>query len=364
MPAADSNSESGRDHQFKQLLLGWYDRNARSLPWRDPVTPYRTWASEIMLQQTRVDTVIPYFLRWMERFPTVEALAQASEQEVLQMWEGLGYYSRARNLHKAAQTVQNAYGGQLPHTAEGLQKLPGIGKYTAGAISSIAFGEVQIALDGNLKRVIARTDAIALPVQSKEAEQEIRRILERRIDHYRPGDFNQALMDLGATVCLPANPLCSVCPLNSVCAAYAQGKQNEYPQMVKKPAVPHYNVAAAVIWRAGRVLIVQRPADKLLGSLWEFPGGKQEAGETLQECLVREIREELGAEVSVGDAVGRYKHAYTHFKVTLTAFHCTLTGDGEPQPIEAQDLRWVLVCELADFPMGKLDRLIARQLNA
>jgi len=316
-----------------------------------------------MLQQTRVETVIPYFLRWMKRFPTVEALAKSTEQEVLQTWEGLGYYSRARNLYKAARVIVDQLDGKLPDTASELGDLPGIGKYTAGAISSIAFGEVQIALDGNLKRVIARTDAIDLPIGSSQADNAISDILTKRIDKYRPGDFNQALMDIGATICLPSKPLCGQCPLRTVCAAFQQDRQNEYPVVAKKPPIPHFTVAAAVIECEGRVLIVQRPADKLLGSLWEFPGGKLEEGETLPECLQREIREELDAEIIVGEEVGVFRHAYTHFRVTLHAYRCKITGSSEPRLIEAQDLRWVDPTELSAYPMGKLDRLISMQLQ-
>ncbi len=314
-----------------------------------------------MLQQTRVETVIPYFERWMERFPTIEALAKASEQEVLQAWEGLGYYSRARNLHRAARLVMETYAGQLPPEREKLQNLPGVGRYTAGAIASIAFGQQEPALDGNIRRVLARVYNVDLPARSPQGERCLWELARNSLPEGRAGDFNQALMDLGASICTPRSPTCLICPIASLCRARKLGIQEERPVLEAKSAVPHYTVTAAVIWQDGQVLIARRPSTGLLGGMWEFPGGKVEPDEGLSDGLQREIQEELGINIRVGVAFGIYRHAYTHFKVTLHAFCCQVL-EGEPQPLQASEIRWVTPGQLSGFPMGKIDRQIARKL--
>ncbi len=347
---------------FVPALLEWYRQHARELPWRGENDAYAVWVSEVMLQQTRVDTVIPYYRRWMARFPDVHSLASAPMQDVLKLWEGLGYYSRARNLHRAAQIVVEQHNGQLPRRTAELQKLPGIGRYTAAAIASIAFGEDAPALDGNIRRVLARLFDLRLPARSAEGERRLWELAAQHAPPGRVGDYNQALMDLGATICTPRRPACDRCPLTAFCKARALGVQEERPVKTNQPAIPHYNVAAAVIRRNGAVLLGQRPPEGLLGGLWEFPGGKQEVGETLTECLQREIAEELGVSIHVGQHIGSYRHAYTHFQVTLHAYACRLVEEAEPQPREHSDLRWVQLAELERFPMGKLDRLIATTL--
>jgi A/G-specific adenine glycosylase len=348
--------------QIAARLLEWYERSARRMPWRGQKDPYAIWVSEIMLQQTRVETVTAYYLRWMERFPTLRTLAEAPEQDVLRLWEGLGYYSRARNLHRAAQQVLKEYGGQLPAELDLLRKLPGIGAYTAGAIASIAFNLDEATLDGNIRRVMARLFDMSLPARSPEGEKRLWQLARETLPVGRAGDFNQALMDLGATICLPQKPTCLLCPLADLCQARALGVQEERPILPVKAPVPYYTVAAAVIQRDGLVLIARRPRDGLLGGMWEFPGGKSEPSETLPECLRREIMEELAARIEVGAELGVYKHAFTHFKVTLTAFRCSLDGL-EPQPLEAEEIRWVSPAELDQYPMGKIDRQISRQLQ-
>ena len=344
------------------LLLAWYNQHARRLPWRDEPSPYRVWISEIMLQQTRVETVLPYFERWMQRFPTLAALAGASEQDVLQAWEGLGYYSRARNLHRAARQVMEQYDGQIPSEREQLQALPGIGRYTAGAITSIAFGKDEAALDGNIRRVLARVFNVATPARSPQGERILWQLARETLPQGRAGDYNQALMDLGATICTARAPACLICPLAALCQARMLGIQEERPVLEAKPATPHYTVTAAVIWRGNEVLIARRPSQGLLGGLWEFPGGKLEPGETLPDGLKREITEELGVEIEVGEPFGIYHHAYTHFKVTLHAFLCSQVDHHEPQALHASELRWVPPQGLIEFPMGKIDRQIARRL--
>lgn len=360
--SADTQRFAGelKTGEAPRRLLEWYAQHARRLPWRDQPTPYRVWISEVMLQQTQVKTVLPYFERWMKRFPSLEALAAASEQEVLQAWEGLGYYSRARNLHKAAHQVQSAYGGELPSNREQLEALPGIGRYSAGAIASIAFGKDEAALDANIRRVLARVFNVTTPARSPEGERILWGLARETLPAGRAGDYNQALMDLGSSICTPRAPACLICPLSALCEARELGVQAARPVLEARPPVPHYLVTAAVIVRDGQVLIARRPENGLLGGLWEFPGGKTEAGESLEACLVREIREELGAEIQIEAPFGVYRHAYTHFKVTLHAFCCRLSG-GEPQALHASAIQWIAPSALGAFPMGKIDRQIAQR---
>ena len=348
---------------FTESLLEWYGRNARVLPWRFEQSAYRTWISEIMLQQTQVDTVIPYFKRWMAKFPDAEALAAASEQDVLALWEGLGYYSRARNLHKAARIVIRDFGGHLPETLEELQELPGIGPYTAAAIASIAFGVDTATVDGNIRRVFSRLFNLTEPLRSPASEKQIWKLAETHLPAGRAGSYNQALMDLGAMICTTKSPDCEQCPISKDCEARALGVVAERPVKRPRKKVPTLTVTAAVIHRNGQVLLAKRPAEGLLGGMWEFPGGTlEETDPDLPACLFREIQEELGVEIKVGEPFGVYRHAYTHFKIKLHAFCCTLTDSREPQPIECDDLAWVQVNELGDYPMGNVDRRIANRL--
>ncbi len=346
---------------FSEKLLDWYSVHARELPWRGHPDPYAIWISEIMLQQTRVDTVIPYFQRWMARFSSVFELAAAPQQEVLNFWEGLGYYARARNLHQAAHVIVQDYAGQLPRTAKSLQSLPGIGRYTAAAIASIAFGQNEAALDGNIRRVLARVFDITEPVGSTEGERLLWQLADENLPSGSAGEYNQAIMDLGATICSPTSPDCSGCPVAEICQARELGIQEERPVKKVKSSIPHYTVTAAVIRRNGQVLIAQRPDKGLLGGMWEFPGGKTETGENLDMCLKREICEELGVEIKVGNPFGIYEHAYTHFKITLHAFECLLTK-GIPAAHEHTAICWIKPADLIDFPMGKIDRQISKRL--
>jgi len=347
---------------FASTLLTWYAAHARDLPWRGHPDPYAVWVSEVMLQQTQVATVKPYFARWMARFPTVEALAQADEQDILALWEGLGYYRRARALHRAAREVVAHYGGRLPDDPQTLQTLPGIGKYTAHALASLAFGRDVPVLDGNVKRVLARVFAVATPVDTAAGERALWVLAEAHLPRGKAADYNQALMDLGATVCTPRAPRCAVCPLETQCRARQSGNPEAFPKKRRRQRQPHYTVVAAVIRRAdGRVLIAQRPAEGLLGNLWEFPGGKVEQGETREQALKREIREELAVEIAVEAPFGVYRHAYTHFRVTLHAFLAQLEC-GTPRPLGVQAVRWVTPDALDAFPMGKIDRQIARRV--
>lgn len=347
---------------FSSILLKWYAANKRQLPWRGDPDPYAVWISEAMLQQTRVDTVTPYYLRWMERFPSLTSLANASEEDVLNAWEGLGYYSRARNLRKAARLVCENFQGDLPQSVQELQTLPGIGQYTAAAIASIAYGQDEAVVDGNVKRVMARVFNLEYIANSPTGEAKFWRIARELLPHGSASDYNQAIMDFGATLCTPRAPLCVKCPFESTCKSNLLGIQTQRPVLLEKKPIPHYLVCAAVVVVKGKVLVARRPSKGLLGGMWEFPGGKVKPGETMPQALEREIFEELGTRISVGDDLGMYRHAYTHFRITLHAFFCTLTGD-EPQALDASEIRWVPIPDLADYPMGKIDRLISNDLN-
>jgi A/G-specific adenine glycosylase len=323
-----------------------------------------------MLQQTQVSTVIPYYQRWMARFPTVQALAAASLDEVLKLWQGLGYYSRARHLHAAAQTVVNEYGGRLPHTVAELMQLKGIGRYTAGAVASIAFDQPAPVLDGNVIRVLSRLTDLSDDVTLAATKQRLWQLAAELVPHDRPGDFNQALMELGQQVCLPTNPHCLLCPLSRHCLARQRGTQLERPVRPPRQNRPHYDVVAGIIWQNGlsqkssdaRFLIAQRPLDGLLGGLWEFPGGKQEPGETLPQALRREIQEELAIDIEVGRLQTRIKHAYTHFRITLHAFHAAYIG-GRPQNLGVTRHTWVTLSQVDEFAFAVTDRKIISSLK-
>ncbi len=358
-------SVTERMNDFVSRLLAWYEQHRRHLPWRDHSNPYAVWVSEVMLQQTRVEAVIPYFERWMARFPTLQSLAEASEQEVLRLWEGLGYYSRARNLHRAAQMVMEQFGGVLPRSAEALQRLPGIGRYTAGAIASIAFGLDKPALDGNVRRVYARLFDLELPVDSPEGERRLWELATAHLPSGRAGEFNQALMDLGATLCLPRRPRCGRCPLREDCLAYQRGVQEERPRRRLRAPPPHHVYAAAAIVRPirGRMctLLARRPGRGLLGGLWEFPNGRIEGVEPDRE-LVAALGGQYRLKVQVEAALGAIRHAYTHFRVTVHAFQAGLAGCLSSARREELNLKWVPLTDLEMYPMGKVDRQIATLL--
>jgi A/G-specific adenine glycosylase len=327
------------------------------------------WLAEVMLQQTQVDTVVPYYERFLALFPSVRELAGASLEEVLKAWEGLGYYARARNLHAAAIKIVADYGGQLPDTFEELQRLPGVGRYTAGAVASIAFGQGVPAVDGNVRRVLARVFAIRDDVSRSRVQRKLETLATSLLPPEQAGAFNEALMELGATVCTPRGPDCDQCPLADLCQARATGEQEALPVKRSRKRTPHYDVAAAVTLRDDDakgdrplVLVAQRNTGDMLGGLWEFPGGKREEGESLPECLAREMREELGIEIRVDEQLAVVEHAYTHFRITLYAFFCRVVS-GEPRCLDCAAFRWIKPSELDTLPMSVADRKIAQALQ-
>ena len=346
--------------RLSSQLLNWYNKNKRTLPWRvDGLSPYAVWVSEIMLQQTRVETVIPYFEKWLHLFPTVETLANASEHAVLNAWEGLGYYSRARNFHQAAKIVVEKYNGELPRDLDELRKLPGIGRYTVGALASIVFKLNEPALDGNLKRVYTRLFDISQPIDSPEGEKILWHLARENLPKGRAADFNQALMDLGAMICVPKNPRCLICPLLEECKARANGTQAERPVKRPKKLVPHYIDVAGVIMKRGKVLLAQRPSMGLLGGMWEFPKGRvdQDPGRELARVLRSGYNLRLSLRRKIHE-IGVFQHAYTHFKITVHAFACDLLSI-----LKADNLRWVALKDLGNYPMGRIDRQIADMIK-
>ncbi len=344
-----------------RALLGWFDPSRRPMPWRDTRDPYRIWVSEIMLQQTTVAAVLPYYERFVAAFPTVAVLAAAPPDAVMKLWEGLGYYSRARNLHKAAKIVAGRHGGRLPSTAPELAALPGIGPSTAGAIASIAFGRDEPVLDGNVRRVVARL----LGIDGDLARPAPRRALwDASRELVLPGrgrDTALALMDLGNLVCTPRAPRCAECPLERFCRARREETADAIPLKVRKEPRPHYDVVVAVIEDAGgRVLILRRPDDALLGGLWAFPGGKREEGETLEAALAREVRADLGIGIAVGGRIGAVRHAYSHYRVTLHAFRCR---PSRRAPAPPRGAKWVSPAGLARYALPRTNRKIADLLG-
>lgn len=331
------------------------------MPWRDCGDPYKIWISEIMLQQTRVDQATPYFERFMEQFPTVHDLAAAEQQDVLKVWEGLGYYSRARHLHDASKLVVEEFEGRVPDTWKEINKLKGVGPYTASAVLSIAYQKKHAVVDGNVIRVLSRYYGIEDDVRKTATKNKIQEYADELIPEKRPGDFNQAVMELGATVCTPSNPNCEECPLRAGCVAFRKMKTEEIPYKSKAKKRPHHQIGVGIIQNDDEVLIALRPDDAMLGGLWEFPGGKQKEDEDIEETVVRELKEELGVDVKVTKPLMKLDHAYSHFKITMHAYLCELV-DGNPKPKTSQEIRWISIDELEDYPFPKANRKLTEKL--
>ena len=360
---------------IQAALLRHYDRHARDLPWRAETDPYRIWVSEVMLQQTRVETVVPYYRRWLEQFPDVDRLASADVDDVLLAWQGLGYYRRAKNLHAGAAVVRERHGGLLPDSYEALRALPGVGEYTAGAVASIAFGEAVPAVDGNVKRVLARLHDEPAPGGAW-----LRRVAGELVDRDRPGDWNQALMELGATVCTPANPRCGACPVAEWCRARAAGTQAQRPAPRSKKEVPARTfVVAVVVDAGGRALVVRRPDDGLLAGMWAFPdtpldgGGKDATAEdghrgrataTAATQAAHAVAEALdGAAIRVGPGfwprdLPEVRHRFTHLDATYKPV--LLAGEGA----DAENRRWIALAEPWPVALPVAQQKIARSAAA
>ncbi len=300
---------------ISEHLLGWYFSNKRILPWRETKDPYKIWISEIMLQQTQVATVIPYYQRWINSFPNIETLASADYNDVLKHWEGLGYYSRCKNIHLTAQSL----GGKLPNTFHELIQLPGIGEYTAKTILAIAHNQQEVGIDTNLERIGFRL--LGLKKKSKFNSNRVKKFLEKIQDKSKPGDFNQALMDLGSSFCQAKAVYCDPCPITAECKATLNDNPLEYPEIKKSKPIPTVNVAVCIISHNSKLLLIQRPQNKMLGGLWEFPGGKIKLGEPKENATTREVKEETGLIIKDPQYLGEVKHQYSHFKVSISLFY-------------------------------------------
>jgi A/G-specific adenine glycosylase len=330
-------------------LLDWFEENRRDLPWRHTSDPYRIWVSEVMLQQTQVRTVIPYYQRFLIRFPDLKSFAAASLDDVLKHWEGLGYYARARNLHAAARALS---GGTVPDDPQRFGALPGVGGYMRAAVMSIAFGRPLAAVDGNVKRVLARVFGIEEAVDRPAGARVVQSFADSLLEIKHPGEFNQALMELGALLCRPRNPQCEACPWSASCAAFASGTWERYPRTSPKRAVPTARIAVGVVSRRGRLLITRRAESAMLGGLWEFPGGKIKRGEAPADACRREIREETGLDVDVVEHVTSVQHAYSHLKVKIEVFRCN-HRKGRVHLRGPVDHRWILLEETVDYAFPK-----------
>jgi A/G-specific adenine glycosylase len=359
-----SEADTDRSRIIRKRLLDAFDVESRDLPWRGERDPYRIWVSEVMLQQTRVETVVPYYRKWVERFPDLTSLAGAEEDEVLRLWQGLGYYSRARRLHGAAKMVREEWGESLPETAEELQTLPGVGEYTAGAVASIAFGEAVPAVDGNARRVLSRLFDLAAPGPA-----ELRDLAAELVDPERPGAFNQALMELGSVVCTPRAPSCRRCPVADVCLALERGTVDHRPAPTRKKAVPEVEEAVVVAARVPgpELLVRKRPASGLLAGMWEFPGERVEEGEEAAAAVRRLVG---GPGIGRGGDAGEAQpvpgssfvslppvpHAFSHLKVLYRPFLLVVReGAGAP---ELKGGRWAGPAEMEFLPFPVAQRKI------
>lgn len=326
-------------------LLNWYDLNKRDLPWRRCRNPYRVWVSEIMLQQTQVKTVVPYFNKWMKRYPTLKTLKNAKYEDILKMWEGLGYYSRCKNIYKTSQVINSSF----PNNYQDLIKLPGIGDYTAKTILSIAFEQPFVGIDTNLERVGYRI--LGLKSKTKRNHKRVVEFLEANQDKNRPGDYNEALMDLGSSICSSQTTYCTKCPLAKDCKAYVSLSPTSYPKSEISKKVPEHNVAVSLIKYKNKFLITRRSNTKFLSGLWEFPGGKIEKSETARQAIIREVKEETNLIIFDPIYLGNVKHKYSHFGVNISLFISS------PESIKKlnikQEHKWIDLKSIDKYPLPK-----------
>jgi A/G-specific adenine glycosylase len=339
-------------NQTRKLLIKWYRRHHRRLPWRETKSPYRIWVSEVMLQQTQVQTVLPYYQQFLHDFPDLKTLANADLQAVLKAWEGLGYYARARNMHRAAKEILQRHNGEFPDFRDALRELPGVGDYIASAVLSIAFNQPYAVVDGNVKRVLSRLCELSEPVNKSFSYKTFKAAAEGLLDHRQPGIFNQALMELGALVCTPKNPDCRDCPIRSRCRAFQTQRVEQFPKRIRSAKIPLHHIAVGVVYKNDHMLITRRKPEGLLGGLWEFPGGKVQENESPEKACIREIKEEVNLNVTVDGHISQVKHAYTHFKILMDVFLCRYVY-GEVKLNGPEDFRWITLGEIDQYPFPK-----------
>jgi len=339
-------------------LLAWYGREGRELPWRQTRDPYRIWLSEIMLQQTTVAAVIGYYQRFLDDFPTVEQLAAAPQEAVIDLWAGLGYYARARNLHAAARMVVEEFAGRFPQTLEQLQLLPGVGRSTAGAIAALAFEQRAAILDGNVRRILCRLFALQLPPRSSAAEKQLWLWAEELTPQQKVHDYTQAIMDLGATVCVPRRPLCQDCPLQQLCQAHKLGLEQQLPLKQKSKPVPTRKEIALLLERDGRYLVRRRPASGLLGGLWEFPTISLADGQKPEQQLGMLMHNFVAS--GKPQLIGRIEHVYCHFRLDLQLYRLSIGG--LPQVGENEN-DWCTLAELSQLALHGAHKKALKELG-
>ena len=343
-------------------LIEWFNKEKREMPWRNNRTPYRVWISELMLQQTKVEQAIPYFNKWMKYFPTLLSLSKSSEEEVLKLWQGIGYYSRARNIYKTSKIIKDKYKGHFPANPNDIESLPGIGPYTKAAICSLAYNLDYGVLDGNVIRVLSRFFAYSDNVGKLSSKKELQSIVDLSLPKGKSSEFNEAIMELGALVCTPKKTKCNACPINNNCKAFKKDLVEIYPIKTPKKKVPLINVGAAVIIKNNKILISQRRSGQMLEGLWEFPGGKKEDDENIQECIKREIKEELNLDVFVDNHLITINHSYSHFKMRLFTYFVKIIK-GSPKSMENQNFEWISFNKIRNRPFSKADLKIIDALS-
>tara|TARA_Y100001960_G_C14704537_1_gene843614 strand:- start:151 stop:1218 length:1068 start_codon:yes stop_codon:yes gene_type:complete len=336
------------NNNFSKIALSlfeWYNLQSYEMPWRNSKDPYKIWISEIMLQQTQVNTAKPYYLAWMKSFPTVKSVACADIDNILKVWEGLGYYKRAHNLYESSKIILNQFNGNIPDNYKDLLSLKGVGDYTASAILSIAYNKPYPVFDGNIKRIISRLYKLKnkndILVKSKKT-------ISQCMKYIDSGDINQSFMDFGREICTPQNPKCDICPISLQCKSYHSKQVNLYPPKEKKPKKPTYDVAVGLIWKNSKILISKRNKNKLLGGLWELPGGKKNRKENLRECLKRELLEEIDIEIKIDEKIGKIKHSYSHFGIHMTGYICNYKK-GIAKALASEEIRWINFNEISNF---------------
>ena len=348
---------------LRRGLLTWYADQRRDLPWRQNRDPYRIWISEVMLQQTQVATVIPYYARFMASFPDLASLARADLQTVLKHWEGLGYYRRAHHLHQAARELTASGDGQVPTQREAFRALPGVGDYIANAVMSIAYDAPYAVVDGNVKRVLARLCGMSAAVNHPAAHRDYQNVADNLLERRHPGTYNQALMELGALVCTPRNPDCNACPWRVACFANQNGVVADYPQRIRKAPIPEHAMVAGIIAHRNRLLIVQRPSEGLLAGLWEFPGGRRPARQPAQDACREILLRNTGLRVAVERHITRIRHAYTHFKIELDLYLCR-KDKGRVRLQGSAAFRWIRPDDLPSFPFTGAHKKTFPQLTS
>ena len=357
-----SLSSPTRGEEIQRRLLKWFDQHKRLLPWRLKASPYRIFVVEVMLQQTQIKTVIPYYKRWLRAFPNVKTLAHVSLDKVLKLWEGLGYYTRARNLHRAAQIIVEQFGGKIPSDPEILKTLPGIGRYTAGAIASIAFQKPVPLVDGNVARVLSRIFNLKKDVAKPNVQKSLYTLAAMLVPQKEPGTFNQALMELGSLICIPEVPKCSICPVQSLCLAFKKGDPSKLPIKSKGAQVKKIEMVVGMLQKNGRLLVRRRPEHGIWGGLWEIPGTVRTRNQTLEEALKEDFKETLGMKIKIERKSFPIEHRFTHRKAMIYPFHCKAIGNGGAGAKKTKSL-WATPSDLKKLSFPVPHRRILKTMN-